>query len=152
MPKEIEFATKPQIAIKQLHEARQSGAPNGVVLADAGYGNDTAFRDAVGEVGLQYAVGIQSSTRVWPPGLASLPAEPSKGKAGRPRSLQRRTPRHDPVSVKELAQTIEPSGYHTVSWREGTRGALSSRFAVVRVRASQRDDWRALRRAMNNGC
>jgi len=65
VPEEIRFATKPQIAIKRLREARQSGAPNGVVLADAGYGTDTAFRDGVSEMGLQYAVGIQSSTRVW---------------------------------------------------------------------------------------
>jgi SRSO17 transposase len=143
VPEEIEFATKPQIAIAQLREARQSGAPNGVVLADAGYGNDTAFRDGVSEMGLQYAVGIQSSTRVWPPGLAPLPAESSKGKAGRPRSLQRRVPGHNPVAVKDLALALEPSRYQTVSWREGTRTALSSRFAALRVRASHRDYWRA---------
>ena len=76
VPDEIGFATKPQIALTQLREARQSGAPNGVVLADAGYGNDTAFRDALSELGLQYAVGIQSSTRVWASGTAPLPAEP----------------------------------------------------------------------------
>ncbi|ANB71938.1 hypothetical protein AYM40_05785 [Paraburkholderia phytofirmans OLGA172] len=35
MPDEIGFATKPQIAITQLREARQSGAPDGVVLAVA---------------------------------------------------------------------------------------------------------------------
>jgi SRSO17 transposase len=143
VPEEIGFATKPQIAIAQLREARQSGAPDGVVLADAGYGNDTAFRDAVGELGLHYAVGIQSSTRVWPPGLAPLPAEPSTGKSGRPRSLQRRVPGHDPVPVKDLALALAPSGYHTVSWREGTRTALTSRFAALRVRASHRDYWRA---------
>ncbi|HKR43426.1 MAG TPA: IS701 family transposase [Paraburkholderia sp.] len=143
VPEEIRFATKPQISITQLREARQSGAPNGVVLADAGYGNDTAFRDAVGELGLQYAVGIQSSTRVWPPGLAPLPAETSAGKAGRPRSLQRRVPGHDPVPVKDLALALESSCYRTISWREGTRTALTSRFAALRVRASHRDYWRA---------
>jgi SRSO17 transposase len=143
VPGEIEFATKPQIAIGQLREARQSGAPDGIVLADAGYGNDTAFRDAVGEFSLQYAVGIQSSTRVWPPGRAPLPAEPAKGKAGRPRSLQRRVPGHDPVPVKDLALAFAPSCYHTVLWREGTRAALSSRFAALRVRASHRGYWRA---------
>jgi SRSO17 transposase len=143
VPEGIGFATKPQIAITQLREARQSGAPNGVVLADAGYGNDTAFRDSVGELELQYAVGIQSSTRVWPPGLAPLPAESSTGKAGRPRSLQRRVPGHSPVAVKDLALALEPSCYHTVSWREGTQPALSSRFAALRMRASHRDYWRA---------
>jgi SRSO17 transposase len=143
VPDQVEFATKPQIAITQLREARQSGAPNAVVLADAGYGNDAAFRASVGELGLQYAVGIQSSTRVWPPGLAPLPAVPSTGKAGRPRSLQRRVPGHDPVAVKGLALALDPSCYHTVSWREGTRAALSSRFAALRVRTSHRDNWRA---------
>ena len=143
VPEEIGFATKPQIAIAQLREAGQSGAPNRVVLADAGYGNDTAFRDSVGELGLQYAVDIQSSTRVWPPGLVPLPAEASTGKAGRPRSLQRRVPGHNPVAAKDLALALEPSCYHTVSWREGTRTALSSRFAALRVRASHRDYWRA---------
>lgn len=143
VPEEIGFATKPQIAIKQLREARQSGAPNGVVLADAGYGNDTVFRDGVSEMGLQYAVGIQSSTRVWPPGAAPLPAESSKGKAGRPRSLQRRGPGHNSVAVKDLALALGPSHYQTVSWREGTRTALSSRFGALRARASHRDYWRA---------
>lgn len=102
MPDEIGFATKPQIALMQLREARQSGAPDGVVLADAGYGNDTAFRDALSELGLHYAVGFQSSTRVWAPGTATLPAAPTGGEPGRPRSLQRR-PGHEPASVKELA-------------------------------------------------
>src|SRR5476651_158215 len=143
VPDEIEFATKPQIAITQLREARQSGAPSAVVLADAGYGNDAAFRASVGELGLQYAVGIQSSTSVWPPGLAPLPAVPSTGKVGRPRSLQRRVPGHDPVAVKDLALALDPSCYNTVSWREGTRAALSSRFAALRVRTSHRDNWRA---------
>jgi SRSO17 transposase len=142
VPDEIGFATKPQIALTQLREARQSGAPNGVVLADAGYGNDTAFRDALSELGLQYAVGIQSSTRVWAPGTAPLPAEPSGGNPGRPRSLQRRVPGHEPASVKELAVGLDASRYRTVSWREGTRATLSSRFAAVRVRASHRDYWR----------
>ncbi|GJH05922.1 hypothetical protein CBA19C8_35215 [Paraburkholderia terrae] len=143
VPEEIDFATKPPIAITQLREARQCGGPNAVVLADAGYGNDTAFRDGVGELGLQYAVGIQSSTRVWPPGLTPLPAKTSTGKAGRPRSLQRRVPGHNPVAVKDLALALEPSCYHTISWRERTRGALSSRFAALRVRTSHRDYWRA---------
>jgi len=143
VPDEIAFATKPQIAAMQLRQARQTGAPNGIVLADAAYGNDTAFRDAVGELGLQYAVGTQSSTHVWARGTAPLPAEPSIGKPGRPRSLLRRAPAHNPVSVKKLALGLDQSCYRTIAWREGTRAMLSSRFAAVRIRASHRDYWRA---------
>jgi SRSO17 transposase len=35
------------------------------VLADAGYGNDTDFRDAITELGLPYVVGITSATSLW---------------------------------------------------------------------------------------
>lgn len=143
VPKEIEFATKPEIATGQLREARQSDAPDGIVLADAGYGDDTSFRDPVSEFGLQYAVGIRSNTRVWAPGTAPLPPEPSTGKSGRPRSLLRRAPGHEPIGVKDLASTLDASRYRSVTWREGTCAALSSRFAAVRVRASHRDYWRS---------
>ncbi|WP_454743898.1 IS701 family transposase [Cupriavidus necator] len=143
VPDESVFATKPQIAAMQLRQARQSGAPDGIVLADAAYGNDTAFRDAVSELGLQYAVGTQSSTHVWARGTAPLPAEPAIGKPGRPRSLLRRAPGHKPLSVKKLALGLDQSCYRTITWREGTRAMLSSRFSAVRIRTSHRDYWRA---------
>ncbi|AWV05242.1 hypothetical protein DM992_39135 [Burkholderia sp. JP2-270] len=112
-----------------MREARQSGAPDGVVLADAGYGDDTSFREAVSDLGLQYAVGIRSNTRVWALGIAPLPPEPSTGKSGRPHSLLRCAPGHELIGVKDLASTLDASRYRNVIWREGTCAALSSRFA-----------------------
>jgi SRSO17 transposase len=38
---------------------------------------------------------------------------------------------------------LPSSAWQTVSWREGSRGALDGRFAAVRVRPSHRDYWRA---------
>lgn len=45
VPREVAFATKPQIALAQVREALAEGVPPGIVLADAGYGDETAFRD-----------------------------------------------------------------------------------------------------------
>src|SRR3954447_17586551 len=45
VPEEVEFKTKPQIALEQLRWAQQTGLPRGVALLDAGYGNNTALRD-----------------------------------------------------------------------------------------------------------
>src|SRR5471032_2707020 len=59
VPDEVSFATKPEIALAQMHEALASGVPMGVVLADAGYGDETAFRDGITELGMLYAVGIR---------------------------------------------------------------------------------------------
>lgn len=44
VPEDIEFATKPQIALQQLHNLLDQGAPHHCVLAEAGYGIDYAFR------------------------------------------------------------------------------------------------------------
>ncbi|MFP3693130.1 transposase, partial [Burkholderia sp. SIMBA_048] len=56
IPEDLVFETKPQIALTQLREAIASGVAPGIVLADAGYGDETAFRDGVTELGLLYAV------------------------------------------------------------------------------------------------
>ena len=63
MPDGVVFQTKPRIALDPLRAARATGIAAEVVLADAGYGNDTDCRDGITEIGLAYAVGIQSSNR-----------------------------------------------------------------------------------------
>ena len=64
VPEEVEFQTKPEIALDQIRAGggRQHG-PVGVVLADAAYGINTEFRDGLTELGLQYVVGVQSLDR-----------------------------------------------------------------------------------------
>ena len=64
MPDEVAFATKTQIALQQLRVLLAEGAPRHCVLADAGYGVDTAFRQALSDMGLTYAVGVTSAVVV----------------------------------------------------------------------------------------
>jgi SRSO17 transposase len=68
VPEEVDFATKPQIALEQLREACAAGLPRGVVLMDPGYGHDGQLRAAVTALGLAYVAGIQSNSTVWPSG------------------------------------------------------------------------------------
>lgn len=146
VPEHQAFATKPEIALEQLRAAIVAKVPPGVVLADAGYGDETAFRDGITEMGLLYAVGIRPGTTVWPPGVSPLPPIPQKGR-GRPSSLLRRGPGHQPASVKEVAMGLPTDAYQQVNWREGSKSTLSSRFAVLRVRPAHRDIWRSEQRA-----
>ncbi len=132
------FATKPEIALVQMRQAIAAGVPMGVVLADAGYGDETAFRDGITELGMRYAVGIRPATTVWAHGTAPLPPKPWSGRGIRPTRL-RREPGHEPVAVKALAMALPPQDYGPVTWREGTNTDLSSRFAAVRVRPAHRD-------------
>jgi SRSO17 transposase len=138
IPDTVRFATKSQIALEQIRAAQQRGVPQGIVLADAGYGRDTALREALDELGLSYAVGVSSTATVWAPGIAPLPAASYPG-MGRPPKRLRRGPGHEPLSVKQLALALKRSQWKRVAWREGTNKVLSSRFARVRVRAAHRD-------------
>ena len=139
VPQEVVFATKPAIALEQMRRALAQGVRPGVVLADAGYGDETAFRDGLAALGLLYAVGIRPATTVWAPGTAPLPPKAWVGRGAKPTKL-RREPGHEPVSVKALAMSLAPEAWQAgVTWREGTNEALSGRFAALRVRAAHRD-------------
>jgi SRSO17 transposase len=110
-----------------------------MVLADAGYGNETAWREALGEMELEYCVGVQSVTTVWAAGTGPVPPK-RKNKIGRPRTRWQRVAGATPLSVKGVSETLTARRWHTVVWREGTNEKLSSRFAAVRVRAAHRDE------------
>jgi SRSO17 transposase len=139
VPEEVEFKTKPAIALEQIQQTVEQEVPVGVVLADAGYGNGTAFRTAVTELGLQYVMGVESSTTVWEPGQQPMPAPPRKAGRGAPRKRLQRSADHQPVSIKQLALALPASVWKQIGWRQGTQGMLRSRFAAVRVRPAHRD-------------
>jgi len=146
VPAQIQFATKPDIALAQIRQAKEAGVAVGIVLADAGYGNDTAFRDDLSELGLSYAVGVQSTTTVWAPETKPLPPKAKPGR-GPPAKRLRRGGGHQPVSVKQLAQKLPAQGWHSLSWGEGTNTLLSSRFAALRIHPAHRDPQRTTLRA-----
>ena len=54
----------------------------------------------------------------------------------------RRDAEHQPLSAHALAMQCPRRRFHTVTWREGTHEALSSRFAALRVRCAHRDHLR----------
>jgi SRSO17 transposase len=114
VPKEIRFQTKPEITLGHIRSLVNEDVPRGVVLADAAYGNDGGFREGLISLGLSYAVGIQSSTALWPPGIVPLPPQP-KGKMGRPPRLLRRDEQHQPLTAKELSLCLSAADLRRVS-------------------------------------
>ena len=143
VPQDVAFATKPAIALGQIERLLAQGAPKHCVLADAGYGVDTAFRGRLSELGLTYAVGVTGQVTVWPPGRAPLPPAAYSGRGAVPTRLRvGKAQQHRPQSIKELAFELAPSQWQTVEWREASNFTLRSRFARVRVRAAHRDELR----------
>jgi len=130
VPEEITFQTNGRLAWAWLEEALAGGRQKPpVVLADASYGEGTAFREELEERDLAYALGISPSLAVWPepPGGAI----PAGNRRGRPTKCVR-SGEKKPVSVKALA-LANHKRFPKVTWREGSRGKLASRFRATRV-------------------
>jgi SRSO17 transposase len=120
------FRSKPEIAIDEIDRVRAVGVRFGCVLADAGYGVSAPFRHALSERALQWAVGIARHQKVYPADV--LLVFPVVGR-GRPRQ------RHIPDSKSIAAEAmLADAPWRSISWRRGTKGRLSARFAAVRVR------------------
>src|SRR3954467_1120823 len=142
VPETIRFETKTTIALGQLRQALAAGVPVGIVLGDAAYGDEPAFRLGVADLGLRYVLGVRPGTSVWAPGTGPLPPAPWSGRGRIPTRL-RRDAENQPVSLKALALSLPAHTWRTVTWREGTQGKLSSRFAAMRVRPAHRDTQRS---------
>ncbi len=143
VPDDIIFQTKWQIALAELDRLLERRIPRAPILADAGYGSITAFREGLSDRGLKYIVGIGPDVSVWPPGQRPLPPKEWSGQGRKPTAL-RRDDKHKPVSVLELAKSLPPSEWTTIEWREGSDGKpLSSRFSCQRLRPAHRDTARS---------
>jgi len=125
VPEDIEFKTKPEIALEHIRWACETGLPGDMALLDAGYGHDSKLRTGITALGKVYVAGIQPQTLVWAPGKRPGRA-PKKGRRDAP----------DAISVKELAVGLRAKAWRMIKWREGTNEWLSSRFARVRVRVA----------------
>lgn len=124
------FRPKWQIALALLDLVRAEGLPHRLVLADAGYGIATAFREGLEARGEPYIVGLTGEESVFaaPPRWVAWVARGAKGP--RPTRAYPAEEGPQPLAVKTLAERLERT---TVRWREGTKGGLEADFAWVRV-------------------
>jgi SRSO17 transposase len=99
VPEEVGFATKPELAMRQIEAALASGYPRGVVLADAAYGDETRWREQLAEHELTYAVGVRPGTTVWWGQHQPLSGPKPEGQRGRARRRLQRDEDHQPISV-----------------------------------------------------
>lgn len=144
IPETIVFRKKWEIALDEVDRLLALGVPSAPLLADAGYGVVTEFREALVQRAMTYAVGIPGEVTVWAAGRMPAPPKPW-GSRGRPAAALRSSPGHRPVAVATLAKELPASDWKTVTWRQGSAKPMRSRFAAVRVHAAHRQQGTALR-------
>jgi SRSO17 transposase len=123
VPEHVEYRPKWQIAVSMIESAIDGGLPRGVLLADADYGNKTEFRQRMVELGVQYALAVKKTTMV----------RRVHESGSRPRVGER-------MCLEDLAFTLDEKDVRKVTWREGTKCAMSAKFGIVRVEPMPGDD------------
>jgi len=132
VPEEITFKTKPELALELIDEVKGWGLQGRLVLADSAYGDGFEFRQGLRDRRLDYVVQVSGNLTGWTED--PHPAKPrmkAGGKIPRKRFYADDFP---PVrTLLQIAKDLPSRSWKTVSWREGTKGPLSSRFARVVV-------------------
>jgi SRSO17 transposase len=101
---DVIFKTKWELAIDIIDQARSWDLPDRIVVADAGYGDATEFRDALENRSLRYIVGISEQVGVWakPPKIFV----PQRSGRGQPPSRYSYG-NQNPTNVRELALKVK---------------------------------------------
>lgn len=129
LPEEVGHEEKWRLALGMLDELRTWGLTPPVILADGGYGEISEFRLGLEQRELDYVVQVKGATSAYAEDVQ--PEAPAYSGTGRPPKRRYRARRS---SLKQLALASGPQAAETIGWREGSRGTLSSRFLVLRVR------------------
>jgi SRSO17 transposase len=120
IPDHVTFKTKIQLALDMIERAVGNGVPGRILLADSAYGDCTHFRNRVREMGFDFAVGVLPTL-----GVVRLDR------------LDRVNAKRE--TVHELIAALPRKAFRRLTWRDGTRDKLQSRFAFVRVKTTHDD-------------
>ncbi|MEE8180936.1 MAG: IS701 family transposase [Nitrosopumilaceae archaeon] len=156
IPKNVEFKTKPQLAVEMFHDLQeQKSIPYKYVLADSLYGNSPEFIDAIEEyTDLTYFVGIPSDTLCWLERPLTRKKEYKyKGEVHTKEILEKTEKK--PISFETLAMNTKNYFWYRRKVSEGTKGPIEYEFTRRRVVLSknglpQKTVWLIIKRTLGN--
>jgi len=133
IPADTPFRTKPQLAWEMIERVAAAGVvPFSWVLCDEAFGDNPQFLEHLEAAGITYLADMAVSTRVW---LQRPLTRVARWKGnGRPPSRERIAPGEaPPVRLDQLAAQLPRSAWRTHLVREGEKGPIRARFALVRA-------------------
>ena len=132
VPEEVTFKTKPELALDLIDEVKAWGLQDRLVLSDSGYGDVYKFRQGLRNRGLHYVLQVSGGLMGWTED--PHPAQPPMKRGGKiPRKRFYANDFPSPRNLCQIAEDLPSQSWKKVTWREGTKGPLSSRFARVIV-------------------
>jgi len=139
VPEEVQFKSKPQIALSLVDLSREWEVPFEVVVADSGYGDNPNFLKGLEERKVAYVCGVESTFGVRLPeevrAASEAGAPPYRGRGQPPK--ERPAPLY---TAKEVIGSLPEEAWRAVSWREGTKGTLNKQMVALRVHRATGSD------------
>src|SRR4051794_40580948 len=129
LPAEARHREKWRLALDMLEELADWGLAPPVVVGDAGYGDNAGFRDGLSTRGWAWVVQVSGDLSAQAEDAAPQ-LKPSSGRGRRPLPRYRTTP----VGLREHVLAAGRAAVAQLTWREGSRGPMTSHFLVLRVR------------------
>lgn len=129
VPDDVGHEPKWKLALEMLDELVGWGIEPAPVLGDAAYGDITGLRLGLEERGLAYVLDVKGATSAL--SESATPQQAAWSGRGRPPAPRYRRPFS---TLADLAQAAGPHARVEVSWREGTRGPMTSHFVALGVR------------------
>ncbi|MFI6743521.1 IS701 family transposase [Nonomuraea sp. NPDC050451] len=124
--------SKWKMAVEMLDALAEQGLRPPLLVADAGYGDSSPLRGALDERGIGYVVQVKGDALAHLPDARPVPRTWS----GRGRPPRRTEPRYPATAISLAAhiQAAGPAAAVPITWREGSKGAMTSAFVFLRVR------------------
>lgn len=137
IPEDLNFKTKPEIALDLIENVRKEKVVHQAIISDAGYGTDGGFRSRLREWKEPYIMAVTPSRLSVVPEDAEIIQPPEK-KAGRGRpQIHPNFPKGtNPKTADQIVKEISEDNWETIEWSEGTKGKLSANFSRMRVRVA----------------
>ena len=134
IPDEIEFQSKPQLATGLIERAASWEIPAAPVLGDEAYGKNTELRSRLDSAGIEYVLSINADARVYEPDTVFSVPERKRGSRGpAPSAL---VADREPRQLTELATSLGPDDFQTLTYTTRDGEEVRSRFALLRVIAA----------------
>ena len=124
VPAEVQFQTKPAIAVDLVKQVLAAGVNPAPVLGDEVYGNASELRWELRQLGLEYFLNAGGDLLAWTAPVKTRFAKKYWGVAdGQPAA----------TSLAALSKTITPAQWHPVAWRAADETKRHTRIAWLPV-------------------
>jgi SRSO17 transposase len=134
IPDSVVFGTKPTLGADLVARAAGWKIRRAPVLGDQAYGNDAKLRTRLHTDGIDYVLSVAPESDVYMPSTVfAVPPRTPGSRGPAPSALVSDT---DSQSINELIDNLGPDAFETVAFRDVDGAQLQSRFAFLRVIAS----------------